>query len=91
MTVRIVTDSACDLRGDEVDELSIEVVPLSIRFGDDEYVDREQLTVDQFYALLADSEKLPETAAPGAGVTMSGTSKNRTMGPACARKGKNVR
>lgn len=67
MTVRIVTDSACDLRGDEVDELSIEVVPLSIRFGDDEYVDREQLKVDEFYRLLADSEKLPETAAPSPG------------------------
>lgn len=67
MTVRIVTDSACDLRGDEVDQLSIEVVPLSIRFGDDEYVDREQLTVDDFYRLLADSEKLPETAAPSPG------------------------
>ncbi|MGB1505347.1 MAG: DegV family protein, partial [Acidimicrobiales bacterium] len=63
MTVRIVTDSACDLRGEEVEQLSIEIVPLSIRFGDDEYVDREQLTVEQFYSLLADSETLPETAA----------------------------
>jgi len=67
MTVRIVTDSACDLRGDEVEALNIEVVPLSIRFGDDEYVDREGLTVDEFYRLLADSEKLPETAAPAPG------------------------
>lgn len=67
MTVRIVTDSACDLRGDEVDELNIEVVPLSIRFGDDEYTDREQLSVSEFYRLLAESEALPETAAPSPG------------------------
>ncbi len=67
MTVRIVTDSACDLRGDEVTELGIEVVPLSIRFGDDEYVDREQLSVEEFYRLLAESEALPETAAPSPG------------------------
>ncbi len=67
MTVRIVTDSACDLRGDEVHELNIEVVPLSIRFGDDEYVDREQLSVTEFYRLLADSDALPETAAPSPG------------------------
>jgi DegV family protein with EDD domain len=67
MTVRIVTDSACDLRGEEVNELSIEIVPLSIRFGEDEYIDREQLTVEQFYNLLADSETLPETAAPSPG------------------------
>lgn len=67
MTVRIVTDSACDLRGDEVDELNIEVVPLSIRFGDDEYTDREQLSVTEFYRLLAESDALPETAAPSPG------------------------
>ncbi len=67
MTVRIVTDSACDLRGDEVAEFHIEVVPLSIRFGDREYVDREDLTVTAFYELLAQSEELPETSAPAPG------------------------
>lgn len=67
MNVRIVTDSACDLRGNEVDELNIEVVPLSIRFGNDEYTDREQLDVTEFYRLLAESDALPETAAPSPG------------------------
>ena len=67
MTVRIVTDSSCDLRGDEVADPNIEVVPLSIRFGDDEYTDREQLSVDRFYELLATSDTLPETAAPSPG------------------------
>ncbi|NDH89215.1 MAG: DegV family EDD domain-containing protein [Actinobacteria bacterium] len=67
VTVRIVTDSSCDLRGDEVADLNIEVVPLSIRFGDDEYTDREQLSVDRFYELLASSDTLPETAAPSPG------------------------
>lgn len=67
MTVRIVTDSACDLRGDEVDHYGIEVVPLSIRFGDKEYVDREELTVSEFYRLLEGSDALPETAAPAPG------------------------
>ena len=67
MTVRIVTDSACDLRGDEVDDLGIEVVPLSNRFGDQEFVDREELDVGEFYRRLAESEDLPETAAPSPG------------------------
>lgn len=67
MTVRIVTDSACDLRGDEVAHYGIEVVPLSIRFGDKEYVDREELSVSEFYRLLEASEALPETAAPAPG------------------------
>jgi fatty acid kinase fatty acid binding subunit len=67
VTVRIVTDSSCDLRGDEVAQYGIEVVPLSIRFGDKEYVDREELTVSEFYRLLAASDDLPETAAPAPG------------------------
>ncbi len=67
MTVRIVTDSACDLRGDEVADLGIEVVPLSIRFGSEEFIDREELTVEDFYRRLAESEDLPETAAPSPG------------------------
>jgi DegV family protein with EDD domain len=67
VTVRIVTDSACDLRGDEVEHYGIEVVPLSIRFGDKEYVDREELTVSEFYRLLEASDELPETAAPAPG------------------------
>lgn len=67
MTVRIVTDSACDLQGDEVAELGIEVVPLSIRFGDKEYIDREELTTTEFYRLLEASDDLPETAAPSPG------------------------
>jgi len=67
VTVRIVTDSACDLRGDEVAQYGIEVVPLSIRFGDKEYVDRDELSVSEFYRLLADSDELPETSAPAPG------------------------
>ena len=67
MTVRIVTDSACDLRGEEVAHYSIEVVPLSIRFGDKEYIDREELAVSDFYRLLEGSDALPETAAPAPG------------------------
>jgi len=67
VTVRIVTDSACDLRGDEVDELGIEVVPLSIRFGETEYIDREELTVEEFYRKLPTADALPETAAPAPG------------------------
>jgi fatty acid kinase fatty acid binding subunit len=67
MPVRIVTDSSCDLTASEADELGIEVVPLSIRFGDDEYTDRVDLSVEDFYAKMAGSPALPETAAPSPG------------------------
>ena len=67
MTVRIVTDSACDLTDDEVASYGIEIVPLSIRFGDEEFIDREQLSITEFYARMATSEHLPQTAAPSPG------------------------
>src|SRR5215210_7866908 len=44
MTVRIVTDSSCDLPDPLVSELGIDVVPLTIRFGSEELVDRRDLT-----------------------------------------------
>lgn len=65
--VRIVSDSSCDLSQQEADEYGIEVVPLSIRFGDDEYTDRVDLTVEQFYRNMAAAPALPETAAPSPG------------------------
>jgi len=65
--VRVVTDSACDLPQELIDELQIEVVPLTIRFGSEELVDREELSTDEFWSRLRSSDVLPETAAPSAG------------------------
>ncbi len=67
MTVRIVTDSACDLSDAELEEWGIGMVPLSIRFGDEEFVDRTELSTDEFYRRLGESEHLPETSAPAPG------------------------
>ncbi|MFN8021214.1 MAG: DegV family protein [Acidimicrobiales bacterium] len=65
--VRIVTDSACDLPQAVVDDLAIEIVPLTIRLGDDEFVDRQDLTPAEFWARCATLPGLPETAAPAPG------------------------
>lgn len=67
MAVRVVTDSACDLPPEVCEELGIEVVPLTIRFGDREYVDRKELTTEAFWQLLETAPVLPETAAPSVG------------------------
>lgn len=67
MPVRIVTDSSCDLADDLAASLGIEIVPLTIRFGDDEYVDRRELSPAEFWSKMATSPVLPETAAPSAG------------------------
>jgi DegV family protein with EDD domain len=65
--VRVVTDSACDLPVARAEELGIEIVPLTIRFGNEEFVDRVELTNEQFWQKVATSDVLPETAAPSAG------------------------
>lgn len=66
-SVRIVTDSSCDLPGPIADELGITIVPLTIRFGDEEFVDREELSTAEFWSRCVNSAKLPETAAPAPG------------------------
>ena len=65
--IRVVTDSACDLPQALADELGITIVPLTIRFGSEEFVDRQDLTPAEFYARCAASPVLPETAAPSPG------------------------
>jgi DegV family protein with EDD domain len=67
MAVRIVTDSSSDLPEELTSALGIEVVPLTVRFGETEYVDREQLSVADFYSKMAASADLPQTAAPAPG------------------------
>jgi len=67
MGVRVVSDSACDLPPALCEELGIEIVPLTIRFGADELVDRVELTTAAFWERLARSTVVPETAAPSVG------------------------
>ena len=65
--IRVVTDSASDLPGEFAKRLNIDVVSLTIRFGDEEFTDRVDLTPELFWAKCKDSKSLPETAAPSPG------------------------
>src|SRR5262245_24962015 len=67
MAVRIVTDSAGDIRPETAAELGIVKVGLTIRFADDEYTDGVDLTPEDFYKKMAAFPGLPETAAPAPG------------------------
>src|SRR3954451_3410975 len=64
---RVVTDSSCDLPADVAAELDIEIVPLTIRFGAEELVDRRDLSPKEFWSRCGNSPVLPETAAPSPG------------------------
>jgi DegV family protein with EDD domain len=65
--IRVVTDSACDLNADLAAERGVTIVPLSIRFGSEEFVDGSTLSTDDFWARCAASPVLPETSAPSPG------------------------
>jgi DegV family protein with EDD domain len=65
--IKIVTDSACDLPDAMAAGADITVVPLTIRFGEEEFVDRQELSPAQFWAKCKSSRVLPETAAPSPG------------------------
>lgn len=78
--VRIVTDSAADLPDDIAAKADIEVVPLTIRFGTEEFTDRRDLTPQQFWAKCASSKELPETAAPSPGQFQAAYERARDAG-----------
>jgi DegV family protein with EDD domain len=65
--VRVVTDSACDLSDELASRYDIDVVPLTIRFGDEELLDRRDLSPGEFWRRCKASASLPETAAPPPG------------------------
>ena len=65
MTIKIVTDSTCDLPQEIVAQHGTTVVPLYINFGRESYLDGVDLARETFYARLPDCDPPPTTAMPG--------------------------
>ncbi len=64
MTVKIVTDTLSDITSDLAGELGITVVPLYVRFGDEIFKDRVDITSEEFYRRLVYEDILPSTTQP---------------------------
>ena len=62
MSVRIVIDSTCDLIPEIRDR--VKVVPLSINFGEQEYIDGVTINTTEFYEKLVGGNVLPTTSQP---------------------------
>ncbi len=62
--LRIVADSSCDITQVEAKKLNIEVIPLSVNFGNDTYKDGIDITADKFYEMLLQAKELPTTSQP---------------------------
>ena len=63
--LRIVTDSSSEISQKEAKLLDIDVLPLTIIFGDEQYRDGIDITSDEFYRKLVSSEQFPHTAQLG--------------------------
>jgi len=64
MTIRIVTDSTCDLPAHVIEELGIIVVPLFINIGERGYRDGIEITRKEFYTNLPNYPSHPTTGTP---------------------------
>lgn len=58
----IMADSTADIPEALVKEYGIHIVPMSLVFGEESYVEGIDITVSQFYAKLAESKILPSTS-----------------------------
>ncbi|MBR3974017.1 MAG: DegV family protein [Oscillospiraceae bacterium] len=60
MKVRIIVDSTADLIPSLKEQ--VDVVPLTVHFGETEYVDGVTITPGEFYKKLSESKELPHTS-----------------------------
>ncbi len=66
--VKVVTDSVADIPEPLLKELDITTVPCIVRFGREEFRDRIDLSLSEFYKRLESSPTLPATSQPAVGV-----------------------
>ncbi len=64
MAVKIITDSTSDITSDLAQELGVTVVPLTVSFGHESFLDRVEITTDEFYRRLTSEDILPKTTQP---------------------------
>jgi len=67
MAVKIVTDSLSDIPSDVAQGLGITIVPLTVSFGKESFLDRVTMTTDEFYYRLTHDATWPTTTQPPPG------------------------
>lgn len=67
MSIRIVTDSNCDLPEEIIAKYSITVVPMYINIGSESYLDGVTMSRQEFYEGLPHFDAHPMTSVPGPG------------------------
>ena len=63
--IKIVADSTCDLSRDLIEKYNIQIAPLHIMLGEQEYLDGINITPDEIYVWADANEDTPKTSAIG--------------------------
>ncbi len=62
VSVRIIIDSSADFEPEIADELGITVIPMKTIFGEKEFAEGIDITREQFYEKLVESDEFPRTS-----------------------------
>ncbi|MBN2047579.1 MAG: DegV family protein [Anaerolineaceae bacterium] len=62
--IAIMTDSTCDIPPEWVEEFDIAIIPLTIVWGDEQFLDGVDLSAEAFYEHLAQDTVIPTTSQP---------------------------
>ena len=62
--VKIVADSTCDLSKDLIEKYEINILPLHILLGDEEYEDGVDMCPEEIYRWSDENKTTPKTSAP---------------------------
>lgn len=65
--IKIVTDGAADMPGEWIKELDIHLLPLHVRFGEEEYTQGQGFTQADFYRLVQERKMIPKSSLPSIG------------------------
>lgn len=62
--IKIITDGSCDLSQKIIEESNVEIVDVTVSFGENSYSTRKDITISQFYEMMKDYKELPKTSCP---------------------------
>jgi len=64
MAVQLIIDAGCDLNAAQAQALGVTLIPMTVRFGNEEYRSGIDITNEEFYCKLTTAKELPTTSQP---------------------------
>ncbi len=65
--LRLLVDTGSSIKQEEAEKYNIELIPLKILMGEQEYLDGVDLPLDDFYKMLIEDKIFPKTSLPNLG------------------------